>query len=106
MVITSALLEMEKEPFKSLRRLSNFPSAQGGWELERERSPLGPKPVPLAANLTRLSELPLPVGGSFQADSGACRGNRRKWTEVHPQASEQGTVSPGQRAGKRLAGGC
>lgn len=101
MVITSALLEMEKEPFKSLRRLSNFPRAQGGWELERERSPL-----PLVANLTRLSELPLPVGGSFQADSGVCRGNRRKWTEVHPQASEQGTVSPGQRAGKRLAGGC
>lgn len=84
MVITSPLLEMEKEHFKRLRRLSNFPRAQGGWELERERSPLGPKPVPLVANLTRLSELPLPVGGSFQADSGVCRRNRGKWTEVHP----------------------
>ena len=84
MVITSPLLEMEKEPSKILRRLSNFPRAQGSWELEREHTPLGPKPVPLVTNLTRLSELVCQVCESFQADSGVCRRNRRKWTKVHP----------------------
>ena len=76
MVITFPLLEMEKEPPKRLRRLSDFPRAQGSWGLGREHGSLGPKPVLLGTNLTRLSELLFQVHESSQADSGVCSGRR------------------------------
>ena len=101
MVITSPLLEMEKEPLKRLRRLSNCPRAQGSWKLEREASPLGPKPVPLVTNMTHLSELLCQVCESFQADSGVCRRNRRKWTEVHPlRHLNRGRIPQGREQGR------
>ena len=100
MVITFPLLEMEKEPPKRLRRLSDFPRAQGSWGLGREHGSLGPKPVLLGTNLTRLSELLFQVHESSQADSGVCRGRRGSglqrilwgiWTgEGTPQGREQG----------------
>ena len=94
MVITFPLLEMEKEPPKRLRRLSDFPRAQGSWGLGREHGSLGPKPVLLGTNLTRLSELLFQVHESSQADSGCAAEEEEVDCSASSEASEQGKEPP------------